>query len=117
MHSINPAKVHPAQPDHPPCSQRIHELGILSIRQVHPFLILELYVFWLSSQQSLLGILSATVPVDEQHVHKTHAPAADDGNLGRNVARSVFRSERLGADDVADARKGVSGVVRDGEVR
>jgi hypothetical protein len=87
-------------------SQRIHKLRILPIRQVQPLLVLELHILRLRSQNSFLGILPPAIPVDEQHVHETHAPAADDGDLGGNVAWSVFGSEGLWADDVADAGEG-----------
>jgi hypothetical protein len=88
-------------------SQRIHKLRILPIRQIQPLLVLELHILRLSPQNSFLGILPPAIPVDEQHVHETHAPAADDGDLGGNVAWSVFGSEGLWADDVADAGEGV----------
>jgi hypothetical protein len=92
---------------HSPCSQRIHKLGILPVRQIQPFLVLQLHILGLCSQNSFLGILPPAIPVDEQHVHETHAPAADDSDLGGNVAWSIFGSEGLWADDVADAGEGV----------
>jgi hypothetical protein len=70
-------------------------------------LVLQLHILRLRSQHSFLSILPPAIPVDEQHVHETHAPAADDGDLGGNVAWSVFGSEGLWADDVADAGEGV----------
>lgn len=88
----------------PSCSERVNELRVLPIREIHPFLVLELHILRLGAQESFLCVLSPAVPVDEQHIHETNSPAADDRDLGRDVARRVLRPECLGSDDVADTR-------------
>ena len=84
-------------------SKRVHKLRILTIRQIQPLLVLQLHVLGLRAQHGFFGILSLAVPVNEQHVEQTHAPAHDDGDLGGDVAGRVFGAEGLRADDVADA--------------
>ena len=84
-------------------SKRVHKLRILPVRQIQPFLVLQLHVLRLRAQHGFLGVLSLAVPVNEQHVEQAHAPAHDDGDLGGDVAGRVFGAEGLRADDVADA--------------
>jgi hypothetical protein len=85
-------------------SQSIHKLRVLPISQIQPLLVLKLNVRRIRTNESFLRILTTAIPVDEQHVQQTHAPASDDCDLGGNVTGRVLRSEGLRADDVADAR-------------
>ena len=85
-------------------SQGIHKLRVLPIGQVQPFLVLKLDIRRISTDECLLRILPLAIPVNEQHVQQTNAPAGDDRDLGRDVTGSVLGSESLGTDDVANAR-------------
>ncbi len=49
----------------------------------------------LCAEGGLLLVLSLAVPPDENHVDETGTPAADNGDLGRLVARRVFGPEGL----------------------
>ncbi len=75
--------------------QSINKLRILAISQIQPFLVLQLPIMRLCAEGGLRLVLSLAVPPDENHVDETGTPAADDGNLGRLVARRVFGSEGL----------------------
>jgi len=85
-------------------SQSIHKLRVLPVCQVQPLLVLKLDVRRVRPNESFLRILTTAIPVDEQHVQQTHAPASDDRDLGGHVTGRVLRSESLRANDVADAR-------------
>ncbi len=57
----------------------------------------------LRPKSRLLLVLAAVVPPYEQQIRNARGPAADDCDLGRDVARGVVGPEGLGPDDVADA--------------
>ena len=73
------------------------------ISQIKPLLILQLPIRRLRPKGRLPLILPLVVPPYEEEIHKARRPAADDGDLGGDVARGVLGPEGLRADDVADA--------------
>ena len=76
--------------------QSIHELRILPISQIQPFLILQLHISRPCSKRCLLLVLLVAIPPDEYYINEAGAVAAYDSNFSRDVARGVFRSEGLG---------------------
>ena len=94
--------------------QGVIELRILSVSQVQELLVFQLHIARLSSGLGLLPVLPPAIAVDEKHVHEANNlisvstarvlmfvrstyPADYDGDLSRNIAGSVFRSESLRA--------------------
>lgn len=83
--------------------QTVDKLRILPIRQVEPLLILKLHIPWVCPLLFLDLVLSDTPEMNEKDVEETQGVAHDYGNLGGDVARGVFGSEGLRADDVTGA--------------
>lgn len=58
-------------------------------------MILQLRVAWRVPDSGLLLVLPFAVEVDSGKIEKTDTPAYNDGNLGRDIARSVLGLEGL----------------------
>ena len=69
----------------------------LLIRQIQPFLILQLSILRLRSEGRLLPVLMSIVPRYEQKINDTCTPAANNCHLGRGISRRVFWPECLRA--------------------
>lgn len=59
-------------------------------------MVLQLHVARPVPNRCLLGVLPLGVQVNEGQNAQTYDPAHDDGNFGRDVARSVLGAEDLG---------------------
>lgn len=78
-------------------SQSVDEFRVLSIGQIKPLLILQVYVAGRSADLCLLFVLADAVEVDECQYAETDTPAYNNCHFGGDVAWCVSWAERLWA--------------------
>ena len=76
-------------------SQSVDEFRVLSVRQIKPLLIFQVYVAGRSTDLSLLFVLADAVEVDECEDTQTYTPAYDDSHFSGDVTWCISWAECL----------------------